>query len=189
MVPDATRLAHLAPFQRAEFSVTSRLFSCLVTEFLLRAVYFPLPDVSATGFALILLRDPSEASAFRTADIQIADVFALIPLQGIPILDCEDGSITLLDTLDMVPLPLVISQYDQSQCPGVSNAAALKAAIVDTLNACGWFKEDNFQLEVCWDPGLFWRNYARYANLTSDLTEQVAQELANCVRWQGMSTS
>jgi hypothetical protein len=79
MIPDATRLAYLAPPQRAEFAVASRLLSCLVTESHLCALYIPLSDVSATGFALILLHGPSATSAFRAADIQITDVFALIP--------------------------------------------------------------------------------------------------------------
>ena len=88
MILDATRLAHLAPPQRAEFAVTSRMFSCLVTESLLRALYFPLTDASAAGFALILLHAPSaEASNVQARDIQLTDVFALVPLQGIPILN------------------------------------------------------------------------------------------------------
>lgn len=188
MVPDATRLAHLTPTQRAEFAVTSRLFSCLVTESLLRALYFPLPDASAKGFALILFHDPSVASA---ADItQISDVFALVPLQGTPILaDCKDGltirEITLLDPLDMVPLPLVIAKYDQLHSHRISDSLVFTTAILDTLNVCGWFAQDKIQLEVCWDTLFFWRSYARYANLASDLTEEVANELASSVKWQG----
>ena len=193
MIPDATRLAHLAPPQRAEFAVASRLFSCLVTESLLRALYFPLSDVSATGFALILLHGPSaEAAEFRASDIQLADVFALIPLQGIPILNYEEDEttireISLLDPLDLVPLPLVISNHDQLQSPGIRNQVALTAAILNTLNGCGYFDQNQSQLEICWDPVFFWRNYARYANLADDLTEEMAQELANSVKWQGKS--
>ena len=136
MIPDATRLAHLAPPQRAEFAVTSRLLSCLVTESLLRALYFPLGSgANARGFALILLDDPSVPSASRTTDIsQITDFFALIPLQGTPILaSCEDEStireITLLDPLDMVPLPLVVAKYDPLHSPEIDNPSALAAAI------------------------------------------------------------
>ena len=195
MIPDATRLAHLAPPQRAEFAVTSRLLSCLVTETLLRALYFPLSDVSATGFALILL-GPSATPAFRAADIQITDVFALIPLQGVPMLNCEeDGTaikeITLLDPLDLVPLPLVISKYDQLQSHGINNPSpsTLTTAILDTLDACGGFERSKSQLDIRLDPVFYWRNYARYANLANDLTEEIAQELANSVKWQGNSNS
>ena len=197
MIPDATRLAHLTPLQRAEFAVASRLFSCLVTESLLRSFYFPLSDVShgATGFALILLHGPSaEASEFRASDIQVADIFALIPLQGIPILNHEETGttirgITLLDPLDLVPLPLVISNYEQLQSPGISNQVALTGAILNTLDEYGYFEQNKSQLEICLDPVVFWRNYARYANLADDLTEEIARELANSVKWQGESIS
>ena len=194
MIPDATRLAHLSPPLRAEYAVTSRLLSCLVTESRLRALYFPLSDVNATGFALILLHGPSATSAIRVADIQITDVFALIPLQGAPILNLEeDGTtikeITLLDPLDLVPLPLVISKHDQSKSYEICDPSSLTTAILGTLNAYGWFEQNKSQLEVCWDPLVFWRNYARYANLTNDLTEEIAQELANSVKWQGKSIS
>ena len=195
MIPDATRLAHLAPLQRAEFAVISRVISCLVTESLLRALYFPLSDASATGFALILLHCPSaEASDLQASDIQLADVFALIPLQGIPILNYEENGMTireisLLDPLDLVPLPLVISNYDQLQSHGMSNQVALTEAILNTLKGCGYFEQNESQLEVCWDPVLFWRRYARYANQAEDLTEEIAQGLANSVKWQGKSIS
>ena len=191
MIPDATRLAHLAPPQRAEFVVTSRLFSCLVTESLLRALYFPLSDASVTGFTLILLHCPSaEASDLQASDIQLADVFALVPLQGIPILNYEENGTTIreishLDPLDLVPLPLVISNYDQLQSHGMSNQVALTEAILNTLNEYGYFEQNKSQLEVCWDPVFFWRKYTRHANQAEDLTEKIAQELANSVKWQG----
>jgi hypothetical protein len=196
MIPDATRLAHLAPPQRAEFAVTSRLFSCLVTESLLRALYFPLESgASARGFALILLDDPSVHSASQTTDIsQITDSFAFIPLQGTPILaSSEDGStireITLLDPLDMVPLPLVVAKYDPLHNRVINNPPALTAAILNALNAYGWFAQSKSQLEVCWDSVFFWRRYARYANLASDVTEEIAQDFANSVKWQSASIS
>jgi hypothetical protein len=93
MILDATRLAHLAPLQRAEFAVTSRLFSCLVTESRLRALYFPLSDASATGFALILLHGPScgGLELFKPADIQITDVFRFDTTTRHPILARKMG--------------------------------------------------------------------------------------------------
>ena len=195
MIPDANRLAHLAPHQRAEFTVTTRLLSCLVTESLLHALYFPLSGSSAAGFALILLRDPSKASASPNASTsQITDVFALIPLQGAPILaDDDDGltirKIALLHSLDMDPLPLVISKYDQSDYQETSNSVALNTAILNTLNTHGWFTQTKNQLEPSSDPVFFWRSYARYANLTDSLTGEIAHEFANSVKWQGASIS
>lgn len=195
MIPDASRLAHLAPHQRAEFTVITRLFSCLVTESLLHALYFPLSGSSATGFALILLRDPSKASASPNAsNCKITDVFALIPLLGNPILtDDEDGSTTrkiaLLHSLDMNPLPLVISKNDQSGHQETSNSVALNMAILNTLGSHGWFTQTKYQLEPCSDPAFFWRTYARYANLTDSLTEELAHEFANSVKWQGAPIS
>ncbi len=188
MIPDANRLAHLAPHRRAEFTVTTRLFSCLVTESLLHALYFPLSGSSAAGFALILLRNPSKTSVSPTAStIQITDVFALIPLQGTPILtDDDDGStirkIALLHSLDMDTLPLVISKYGHQE---ISNSVALDVAILNTLNNHGWFTQTKNQLEPCSDPVFFWRKYARHANLTDSLTGEIAQEFASSVKWQG----
>ena len=95
--------------------------------------------------------------------------------------------ITLLDPLDLVTLPLVISNYGQLQSDGMSDQQALTAAILNTLNGYGYFEQNKSQLEVCWDPLIFWRNYARSANLADDLTEEIAQELANSVKWQGKS--
>ena len=191
MILDATRFAHLTPLQRAEFAVTSRVFSCLVSESLLRALYFPLSDASATGFALILLHGPSaEASNFQASDIQLADVFALIPLQGIPIQDeTTVREISLLDPLDLVPLPLVFSNSDQLQSHGISNQTALTAAILNTLNGYGYFEQNKSQPEVCWDPLIFWRKYTRYTNQADGLTEEIARELAYSVKWQGKSIS
>ena len=190
MIPDATRLAHLVPLQRAEFAVTARLLSCLVTESLLRALYFSLSGSSATGFALVLLHDPASVASTKW---QLTDVFAFIPLQGTPVLtDCEDNSmireIALLDPLDMVPQPLVISKCDL-RGNGASNPLDFTTAILDTLNAHGWFTQSRKQLEICWDPVFYWRIYARFANLTSDLTEEIAHEFANSVKWQGASVS
>ena len=193
MIPDAIRLAHLAPPLRAEYAVASRLLSSLVTESLLRALYFPLSDASAAGFALILLHGPSaEASNVRASDIQLTDVFALVPLQGIPILNHDEDEatireITLLDPLDFLTLPLVISNHDELQSHGISNQTTLTAAILNTLNRYGYLEQNKSQLEVCLDPLIFWRNYARSANLADDLAEEIARELANSVKWQGKS--
>ncbi|KAF8896585.1 hypothetical protein BD779DRAFT_1496720 [Infundibulicybe gibba] len=47
------RLASLQPGERAAFATTSRLLSCLITESLARALYFPLHGFEATGVAVV----------------------------------------------------------------------------------------------------------------------------------------
>ncbi|KAK2460987.1 hypothetical protein APHAL10511_007457 [Amanita phalloides] len=47
--------------------------------------------------------------------------------------------------------------------------------------------QTKIQLDVCWDPIFLWNIYARYANLSNDLTEDIAQELASSLRWQEYS--
>ncbi|KIL58736.1 hypothetical protein M378DRAFT_86059 [Amanita muscaria Koide BX008] len=194
MYPSAARLAHLSPPQRAAFSVSSRLITCLVAESLLRAVYFPLSDVTAVGFAIVLLDDPT-SNAVPTSLLP-SGLFAVIPLQHVPILsDASSFStakpISLLDPLDMVPLIFIVSE-DQMHAQLVLNEfnnecqhVKLAAAISRTLENCGWFKQTAF--EPCWDPVHLWNIYAHYANLESPSTNEIANEIASSLRWQTYS--
>jgi hypothetical protein len=103
----AIRLAHLAPGDRAAFATSARLLSCLVTESLLRALYFPVHGSEANGICVILTNGVSSKPPPQSYVSE--DIFAVIPLYHIPILK-HDGSdfrakeIALLDPLDMMPL-------------------------------------------------------------------------------------
>ncbi|KAF8633216.1 hypothetical protein AX15_001452 [Amanita polypyramis BW_CC] len=195
MHPDATRLAHLPPPQRAAFAVAGRLISCLVTEALLRALFFPLARSDASGFALILYNDPNaDLAPPISATCQITDVFAIVPLQFIPVLTEHDGNraINLLDPLDMIPLVFVVSD-SKKEANGQPRSCIveyknqhtdLDAAILDTLKKSGWLAQTTAKLETCWDPIYLWESYARYANLSINLTEEIAHEFSSSFKWQ-----
>ena len=116
----------LNPRHRASFATGSRLLSCLVTESLLPALYFPLHDFDATGFAVVLRKASPNASSGRSL-YKSTDILAVIPLRGIPIFkddlaDHEGKFIGLLDPLDMIPLIFEIDGGEgQIGEDGVSN--------------------------------------------------------------------
>ena len=100
----ADRLAHLSPGDRAAFATSARLFSCLVTESILRGLYFPLSDLEATGVCVVLNADVSAERPYESKDI-----FAIVPLYHVPVFkhdgaDSRTREISLLDPFDMMPL-------------------------------------------------------------------------------------
>lgn len=102
----ASRLAALKPADRAIFAVNARLISCLVTESLLRALYFPIDGFEATGICVVL---GNSASSGTGRIYESSDILAVVPLRYVPLLR-QDGTgvrgkaISLLDPLDMMPL-------------------------------------------------------------------------------------
>lgn len=111
MAISATRLAGLDPRSRANFAVTARLLSCLVTESLLRALYFPIHGLEATGICVIL--GDSISSPVPQSPYESKDITAIIPLRYLPIFrhdgtDPRAREISLLDPLDMLPLILEV---------------------------------------------------------------------------------
>jgi hypothetical protein len=97
----------LNPIERAQFATTARLISCLVTESLVPAFYWPISHTDAAGFAVIL-------TAEESADVGLVDrVLCIIPLHHPPIFKDEEPTflgkkIGLLDPLDMVPVTFVV---------------------------------------------------------------------------------
>lgn len=93
-------LEPVAAAQRASFATTARLFSCLVTEGLIHALYIPLetpedaPDI--TGACIAFDGSTSESR-----------LLAVIPLRHIPVFkhgaapDARGREIGLLDPMDM----------------------------------------------------------------------------------------
>ena len=197
MYPTADRLAHLSPLQRAAFAVSSRLISCLVTESLLRAIYLPLPDPTVAGFAIVFLNESNDScpSPFTA---KLDDIFAIIPLQHIPIVyDLNDNptikDISLLDPLDMIPLVLIIGNDRSRTRPAFHEnderfpQASLVAAILGTLNDQDWFLQTIEQFEPCWNPVLLWNKYANFKSIASSLTEEIASEITSSFKWQSRS--
>lgn len=107
----------LPPAERAALASTVRLLSCLVTESIVRALYFPLEGFEATGFTIVLKPNVPLDRAYSPTDM-----LAVIPLRHIPIFkhDGQDNrakEIGLLDPLDMMPLVLEVSPT-QANIPG-----------------------------------------------------------------------
>ncbi|PFH53186.1 hypothetical protein AMATHDRAFT_55679 [Amanita thiersii Skay4041] len=182
MFISSTRFAHLTPNQRAAFSVLSRLISCLVTESLLSALFFPLSGIEAKGFAVILLGKGS------TAD----DIFSVVPLQEIPVLRPRgQGAIArtigLLDPLDMKPFILILSRksiIDQRDKYDQGGDQRLITAISSVLNAHGWPLGDQVHFEICWCPTTLWNIFADNINLKGELKKEIAADLLNSQDWQ-----
>lgn len=97
--------------QRASFATTARLFSCLVTEGLIRALYIPLEssgDTSnATGICIAFDGTTSDCG-----------LLAVIPLRHTPVFkhgvapDVRGKEIGLLDPMDMVSLVYHVHQTE-----------------------------------------------------------------------------
>lgn len=85
MAPSTVRFTDLNPSDRAEFATAARLFSCLVTESLVRAVYLPLiGGFEATGICVVL---NGALSSLPPSDLacEPKDILAIIPLWHVPI--------------------------------------------------------------------------------------------------------
>jgi len=105
----ADKTAGLNPRDRASFATAARLLSCFVTESLIPALYFPLSDLEATGFAVILRKTASSEASSGRSLYKSTDILAVILLCDVPIFkgdltDREGKLIGLLDPLDMIPL-------------------------------------------------------------------------------------
>lgn len=95
----------LTAAQRASFATSARLFSCLVTESLVRALYVPLKAseavVSVTGVCVVFNGSGTDSES---------ELLAVIPLRHIPVfkrgaaVDARGREIGLLDPMDMMPL-------------------------------------------------------------------------------------
>ncbi len=115
----------LPPADRAALASTVRLLSCLVTESVVRALYFPLEGFEATGFATVLKPEVPLNRAYTAADI-----LAVIPLRHLPVFkhDGQDDrakEIGLLDPLDMMPLVLELSTTSLPDARPVSRTQIL----------------------------------------------------------------
>ena len=98
-------IANLNPKDRALFATSARLLSCLVTESLVDAHFYPHATSTIAGWATICLKA-------STGPPSAPEPLAIIPLHHYPLIDQEMDSygalkISLLDPLDMLPSILV----------------------------------------------------------------------------------
>ncbi|KAL0954601.1 hypothetical protein HGRIS_003561 [Hohenbuehelia grisea] len=179
-----SKLAQLNPTDRALFATTARLVSCLVTESLVRALYFPIEGFEATGFAVVLSHG---ASVRPTSEGVYApeDVLLIIPLHHVPVFkhdgtDYRGREIGLLDPLDMLPLAFEVSPQDTSD---IFEHHDLTVAIAKVFSRPGW-DMDKAALLPCKGPLSVWRKYAADSNVSDSLIQDIGEEFESAVKWQ-----
>lgn len=193
----------LPPPERAALASTVRLLSCLVTESVVRALYFPLVGFEATGFSVVLKPDVP-----LTRPYTVADVLAVLPLRHLPVFkhDGQDDrakEIGLLDPFDMMPLVLEVSPI-QNDVPDTKPVSAprihsmyflnrhtpqhpeLTSAILAVLQKPGWDIRSSTVLVPNKGPLSIWNAFAAAMKLDPAISADIAEEFASAVRWQSM---
>ncbi|KAF7424254.1 hypothetical protein PC9H_009560 [Pleurotus ostreatus] len=182
----ATMVVKATPADRALFATTARLISCLVTESVVRALYYTLDGFEASGVAVVL------CNAMSTIDVNYGsnDILCVIPLQHVPVFK-HDGAdprapeIGLLDPLDM--LPLVFEPIEATEASNAAEHTDLCAAIIKALPSPGWALPKSFKLVEFKGPLSIWHRYAANARIATDLSESIAEEFESAVKWQTYS--
>lgn len=105
MTSELRAYSSLEPVDRASFATSIRLLSCLVTESLVDALFYPLRLHGLAGFAAIQLKDQPGGV------LDSRNTLAILPLLHAPIfrkgndaLVASTPTIALLDPLDAAPL-------------------------------------------------------------------------------------
>jgi hypothetical protein len=105
MTSELRAYSSLEPVDRASFATSIRLLSCLVTESLVDAWFYPLRLHGLAGFAAIQLKDQPGGV------LDSRNTLAILPLLHVPIfrkgndaLVASTPTIALLDPLDAAPL-------------------------------------------------------------------------------------
>jgi len=116
----------------AQFATTARLLSCLVTESLVSAYYFPVDGPSISGFATIF-KGTAESTKQQ---LQSGNVLALVPLYQAPIIkpdgkDAFGKEIGLLDPLDMVHLVFEVGDAGLVPDTGLSEVMQTNSASLE----------------------------------------------------------
>ncbi|KAH6913153.1 IucC family-domain-containing protein [Coprinopsis sp. MPI-PUGE-AT-0042] len=173
---DYSSTATLNPKNRALFATSARLLSCLVTETLVDAYFYPSVSRATAGWATICFKangEPSDPSGF----------LAIIPLHHCPLIDLEKDvygahKITLLDPLDMLPSILVArakrsedssTKTNQIEAPGPALRALLHKDVA---------------LEVSLNPLYLWNRLAASIGLEESITQDIEVEFSSSVEWQ-----
>lgn len=121
----------------AQFATTARLLSCLVTESLVSAYYFPVDGPSISGFATIF-KGTAESTKQQ---LQSGNVLALVPLYQAPIIkpdgkDAFGKEIGLLDPLDMVHLVFEVGDAGLVPDTGLSEVMQTNSASLEKFWLC-----------------------------------------------------
>lgn len=199
----AARLACLLPGDRAAFATTARLLSCLVTESILRALYFPIHGFEANGICVILNNDVSSEPPALQPYVS-KDIFAVIPLHHAPVFkhdgtDSRAKEIALLDPLDMMPVVfevdpsgtrppdtevlslILLCQYYRLRLP---KSIDLSETILNVLSGPGWIIPKSTQLFTSRGPVSLWEKFGTSVGLQDALLKEISAEFDSSVKWQ-----
>ncbi|KAF5366545.1 hypothetical protein D9758_008969 [Tetrapyrgos nigripes] len=189
--------ARLPPGPRAAFATSSRLISCLVTESLVRAIYFPLKSNDATGFAVLLSgslssRPPQPIDQPYSIKNEEEDILGIVPLRYVPVFK-HDGSdprgkeIGLLDPLDMVAVVFEIQQGED----GDTEVPLIKAILTNLSNRPGWdlsgLSSSSLSFVPSKSPLSIWNKFAKSFNVEEEMVKSIAEEFDSSVKWQQYS--
>ncbi|KAJ3997600.1 IucC family-domain-containing protein [Lentinula boryana] len=176
---------------KANFATTSRLLSCLVTESLSRALYFPLTGFEATGFCVLLSGNVSSRPP-QPIDVpyQLTDILAIVLLKHVPVFkhdsaDPRGQEIGLLDPMDMLPLTLEFVQKFHNEN---DTHFELEQALFARLTAPGWhLPAQSTTIVPSLDPLVLWDKFAKSYDVQENMSKEIAEELESSVRWQKYS--
>jgi hypothetical protein len=188
-------LSNLDPFKRAQFATIARLISCLVTESLLPALYWPVSHTNATGFAVILTPD-SEVESGRNG--LIGKILCIIPLHHPPIFKNEGHidlgeEISLLDPLDMIPLAFTVGMKSGpearfSMCSTdlqlKETSSSLVPLLLDVFQSIIGVQLDEDIIYQVNDPLVIWHRFSNNSDVDQNIKEDIADDLASAVKWQ-----
>jgi hypothetical protein len=124
--------AALSPPERASFSTSSRLLSCLITESLLKATFVPTGPSSQEHFAGTAIIFTS-ATSKHEGPFTPRDVFAVVPLRHFPIFEpLSNSEIGLLDPMDMLPYVYELVGDEESRHGDINVVCCLFSIVMIT---------------------------------------------------------
>lgn len=179
---DYSPIGMLNPNDRALFSCSARLLSCLVTESLVEARFYENAVYPGTGFAVIRVQD----TRGRPRNV-LSDVLAIVPLHHEPVVDarvCADGSrrIALLDPLDMSP---AIFSADLEDTENDYAASSVEAQIIaSTFRNLGEVAAKCVHIRLALDTVTLWQRFATCIGTETSLIRDIEVEFASSVQWQ-----
>ncbi|KAL0573574.1 hypothetical protein V5O48_008388 [Marasmius crinis-equi] len=182
-----------SPYQRASFSVSSRLISCLVTESLLRAYYLPLPpdacedSPNVAGVMVVLSTSLISEQPVIVRALKADDVFAIVPLHSIPVLKTGPSHrhghpIGLVDPLDMLP-----EIYELDNATAQNAMSDFQKTLLRSLAPPPWVIDSKVSLSVVTGPDALWRKFLKDMFLHDSVRTTIENELMSSLHWQSIA--
>ncbi|KAF7375205.1 C2 domain-containing protein [Mycena sanguinolenta] len=175
---------NLAPREHANFAVSSRLLSCLVTESLLRAFYLEAKHSRGmTGILVILSTSVMSEQPVITRTLRPNDIFAIVPLRNPPVFTdarpTKHGRVVgLVDPLDMIPEIYILAETISGAPDGINET------ILSCLRPPPWELGKFNSLAKCTDPTDLWNKFVKDVFIPDSLSESIAGELRSSWAWQ-----